>query len=239
MHTILKKVMPHNGTDFGAPTGTPIFAPSGGKIVRLGDFGANGNFIAIEHRGGYETGYSHLSRFEPGLKAGDTVKRLQPIGYVGSTGRSTGPHLHFSAKKDGKFIDPESLGLDRLTTLPKEELALFQKVKAKYDELLDAVLLPAPIVVATTAGTGTAEEGDSHFDEFGDDSALSGTVPNGPVESEGPALPVSKALKQAPPLLVDAPRPTAPAPRTGSALYMTDQELMRSQSARGDGEVEE
>jgi murein DD-endopeptidase MepM/ murein hydrolase activator NlpD len=247
LHPILKKVMPHNGTDFGAPAGTPIFAASSGKIVKLGDYGANGNFIAIEHRNGYETGYSHLLRFEPGLKVGDAVKRLQPIGYVGSTGRSTGPHLHFSAKKDGKFIDPESLGLDRLTTLPPDQLALFQKVKVKYDELLVSVELPPAITPPPPASAG-----ETHYDEFGAEEGSAALAPDvapdpaepGPVEAlalpEHPAPVETRPSEPGAPPGVPRPLPAPVAPgRSGSALYMTDQELLEAQSASDDGEVEE
>lgn len=238
LHPILKKVMPHNGTDFGAPTGTPIVASSAGKITKLGNYGANGNYIAIEHRGGYETGYSHLSRFEPGLKVGDTVQRLQPIGYVGSTGRSTGPHLHFSAKKDGKYIDPESLGLDRLTTLPKEELALFQKVKQKYDELLEAVPLP-PAIASPSTSEGNPLDRDEDFHD--------GTSETEELPMAAAVPPAAVPLAAVPPAAVpatvspaQAPVPQAAVPgRTGSALYLTDKELMQTQSLVDDGEVEQ
>jgi murein DD-endopeptidase MepM/ murein hydrolase activator NlpD len=246
MHPILKKVMPHNGTDFGAPTGTPIFASSGGKIVKLGNYGANGNYIAIEHRGGYATGYSHLSRFEPGLKAGDTVQRLQPIGYVGSTGRSTGPHLHFSAKKDGQYIDPESLGLDRLTTLPKDELALFQKVKHTYDALLEEIPLPASAVspvVAAVATTGADADHEADFHE-GDSNGEGLEVAHSPEVERGPGSAAgaprgadsNRPAALPPPLPVT---PVAPARRAASALYLTDEELIQSQSRSDDGEVEQ
>jgi murein DD-endopeptidase MepM/ murein hydrolase activator NlpD len=244
LHPILKKVMPHNGTDFGAPTGTPIVAASGGKITKLGNYGANGNFIAIEHRGGYETGYSHLSRFEAGLKVGDTVERLQPIGYVGSTGRSTGPHLHFSAKKDGKYIDPESLGLDRLTTLPKDELALFQKVKQNYDAMLDEIPLPeAPSAPSSAApdpeidfheGEGPSDPPSESRDlDVGDDVA----APIATEEAEA-ATRVARAAPSAPAPRSPSPSPSPPPGRSGSALYMTDRELMQTQSSVDEGEVD-
>ncbi len=105
-HPILKRIMPHEGIDFGAPMGTPVGASSYGTVTFVGFAGPTGNFVRLSHPGEIETGYAHLSRFAEGLKVGDKVKRLQVIGYVGSTGRSTGPHLHFSAKRAGKFSIP-------------------------------------------------------------------------------------------------------------------------------------
>src|SRR5690606_29226280 len=113
-HPVLKKFKPHNGVDFAAPTGTPVYAPYPGVVEKVGMAGPNGNLITIRHEGDIVTGYAHLSRFAPGIKPGVKVKTRQVIGYVGSTGRSTAPHLHFSAKKRGKFIDPLSLRLDAL-----------------------------------------------------------------------------------------------------------------------------
>ena len=152
-HPVLKKIKPHNGVDFAAPTGTPVYAPYPGVVEKVGMAGPNGNLITIRHEGDIVTGYAHLSRFAPGIKPGVKVKTRQVIGYVGSTGRSTGPHLHFSAKKRGKFIDPLSLRLDALRVLPSAERAKFQRERAKLDEILDAIPLPAPV-----ADEGAADE---------------------------------------------------------------------------------
>lgn len=174
MHPILKTVRPHNGTDFGCSTGTPIGATSPGTIVFRGPGGGYGNLIRIKHDGGYESGYAHLSRFEKGLKSGDRVERMQVIGYCGSTGRSTGPHLHFEMKKDGRFIDAESLNLDGLRVLPKDHRGEFAKVRAKYDPVLDEIPLPEPMKVAPTApqeATASAPENDGESpDEDTDES---------------------------------------------------------------------
>jgi murein DD-endopeptidase MepM/ murein hydrolase activator NlpD len=143
MHPILKRIKPHNGTDFGAPIGTPVVAAAAGKISFVGRAGPNGNMITIAHDGGFQTGYSHLSRFVKGLKVGARVEQKQPIGFVGSTGRSTGPHLHFSAKKNGRFIDPESLNLDGLLRLTVDQ-RLSSDLRRRYDRMLDELQLPAP-----------------------------------------------------------------------------------------------
>ncbi|HPT47360.1 MAG TPA: M23 family metallopeptidase, partial [Candidatus Rifleibacterium sp.] len=156
-------VMPHEGTDFGSPTGTPVGASSFGTVTFVGFAGATGNFVRIAHPGDIETGYAHLSRFAEGLKVGDKVKRLQLIGYVGSTGRSTGPHLHFSAKRAGKFFDAETLNLDGLRTLDQKERPQFEQTKAEYNKLLEAIPLPPPLsspkpatAVAAPATTSTS-----------------------------------------------------------------------------------
>lgn len=98
----------HDGIDIAAPMGTPVRAAAGGGIVALGVRGDYGRFIQIRHSHRLETAYAHLSRFAQGLKAGDLVKRDDVIGYVGSTGRSTGTHLHYEIRIDGRPVDPLS-----------------------------------------------------------------------------------------------------------------------------------
>ena len=98
----------HMGIDYAAPIGTPIFSVANGKVVHLGYNGAFGNLIILEHDGGYRTYYAHLSNYNVELALGNEVRRGLEIGYVGSTGRSTGPHLHFELRKDGVYIDPYS-----------------------------------------------------------------------------------------------------------------------------------
>lgn len=229
-HPILKIIKPHTGTDFGAPTGAPVYAALYGTVKFVGELGPNGNFIGIQHKNGYETGYSHLSRFAEGLKVGDRVKTLDLIGYVGSTGRSTGPHLHFGVKKAGTFIDPESLHLDSLATLPAKEREAFAKVKRSYDELLDAIALPAiPAgLLNTKPPTQPEQEHDHELDE--------------PVAAEPGTTPSSAV--QAMPTAVGAPspaRPASPSPASPnrSAIYLSDKELMATQSGSDDGESEQ
>lgn len=96
----------HMGIDYSAPTGTPVFSVATGKVVHLGYSGAFGNLIILEHPGNYRTYYAHLSAYNTELELGNEVRRGFEIGYVGSTGRSTGPHLHFELRKDGVYLDP-------------------------------------------------------------------------------------------------------------------------------------
>jgi murein DD-endopeptidase MepM/ murein hydrolase activator NlpD len=230
MHPVLKKIMPHLGIDFGAPAGTPIGASSYGTVTFVGFHGAVGNFVRIEHPGGIETGYGHMQRFADGLRVGDKVKRLQTIGYVGSTGRSTGPHLHFSVKKNGEFVDPASLNLDSMRVLSEAERPAFSKAKQEYDQKLDAIPLPAVTAPAPPPAVGSAapsgeEDVPADLDVgMGPDAAAPA-----PATSPAPASTVTAG---------GAPTP-APAAPAGNAVYVTDEELLKSQPSNDDGEVTE
>ncbi|KIN75131.1 M23 peptidase domain protein [Sulfitobacter noctilucae] len=107
-HPILKQVRNHNGVDWAAPTGTPVLAVAAGRVARAGDGGGYGNVVYLDHGNGIETRYAHLNAFAKGLRRGTRVEAGQVIGYVGTTGRSTGPHLHFELRVDGRPLDPLS-----------------------------------------------------------------------------------------------------------------------------------
>lgn len=143
LHPILHVFMPHNGVDFAADAGTPVFAACHGNIESVGDSGPSGNLVTIRHADGITTGYAHLSRFAPRLVQGQSVETRQLVGYVGSTGRSTGAHLHFSAKRNGIFIDPLSLKLDGDRVLPRVERAHLDEERAPLDKILDGIPLPS------------------------------------------------------------------------------------------------
>ncbi len=118
MHPVLHVVMPHNGVDFAAPVGAPVYATAAGTVSSVGMEGPCGNRVEIDHDGGITSVYCHLSRFAPGLHPGQRVEGRQLIAYVGQTGRVTGPHLHFGIKKNGMFIDPMTLRLDGVRVNP-------------------------------------------------------------------------------------------------------------------------
>ncbi|BDX21997.1 hypothetical protein TUM22923_13180 [Polynucleobacter sp. TUM22923] len=122
----------HMGIDYSAPIGTPIFSVATGKVVHLGYSGAFGNLIILEHPGNYRTYYAHLSNYNPELAVGNEVRRGLEIGYVGSTGRSTGPHLHFELRKDGVYVDPYS---------PKIQLDLWNMRESDSGLLTREILL--------------------------------------------------------------------------------------------------
>jgi murein DD-endopeptidase MepM/ murein hydrolase activator NlpD len=107
-HPVYKKYMPHLGVDYAAPTGTPVVALADGVVARTGRNGRAGKYVALTHYGIYRTAYSHLSRFAKGVRKGRKVHQGQVIGYVGTTGSSTGPHLDFQLKKFGKPLNPLS-----------------------------------------------------------------------------------------------------------------------------------
>jgi murein DD-endopeptidase MepM/ murein hydrolase activator NlpD len=187
MHPVLKKTMPHNGTDYGAPTGTPVYAAYRGTVEWVGPAGAGGNLVTILHANGIETGYAHLSKFAAGLKKGDKVGTFQLVGYVGSTGRSTGPHLHLSAKRDGKFFDVTTLQLDGIRVMPATDRPAFLAAKAELDKRLDAIALPDPPpepVAPLPADTAAAAAGSAAPGASGADAAPAapGIHPSGMVE---------------------------------------------------------
>ncbi len=129
-HPILKRYRPHHGTDFGAKKGTPLLAVNSGKVTFSGRMGGYGNVVKIKHAGGYESLYAHQSRRR--AKRGERVKKGQIIGYVGSTGRSTGPHLHFGLKKNGRWVNPmRVLGKKSVSASAKTVLKKF----TKYEEV--------------------------------------------------------------------------------------------------------
>lgn len=129
-HPVLKRRRPHNGTDFGAPTGTPVRVVADGKVVRAGWNGGHGRFVKVEHEGGYATSYSHLSKVL--VRRGDRIRQGKVVGRVGSTGMSTGPHLHFQMWKNRKYIDPMKAKLPNQSPLPASEKANFESEKAQW-----------------------------------------------------------------------------------------------------------
>ena len=105
-HPVLKRYRAHHGVDYAAPVGTPVYAIGSGKVIYKGYTGGGGHTVKIKHNGNYVTSYMHLSRYARGLKVGQSVKQKEVIGYVGSTGLSTGPHLDFRIYENGKAINP-------------------------------------------------------------------------------------------------------------------------------------
>ncbi len=125
----------HRGTDFAAPMGTPIMASGSGTIKKAGWCGGGGNCVAIKHNSTYETIYAHMSKFAQGIRKGVKVKQGQIIGYVGSTGKSTGPHLHYEVIVNGKKVNSQKLKLPSGKILKGEERKIFETKKIKLDVL--------------------------------------------------------------------------------------------------------
>ena len=125
-HPILGYTRMHKGTDFAVPTGTPIMAAGDGVIERASRWGTFGNYIRIRHNGTYETAYAHLSRYGRGIHKGVRVKQGQIIGYVGTTGRSTGPHLHYEVLMNGSQVNSQKMNLPTGRTLAGADLKKFE-----------------------------------------------------------------------------------------------------------------
>ena len=131
----------HRGTDFAAPMGTPIMASGSGVITRARWCGGGGNCVKIKHNSTYETIYAHMKNFERGIKEGSRVKQGQIIGYVGSTGNSTGPHLHYEVVENGKKINSQKLKLPSGKTLKGKEREVFEVTRIKLDVLKSELII--------------------------------------------------------------------------------------------------
>lgn len=132
-HPILGYSRMHSGVDFAAPYGAPIYAATDGRVVYAGRNGGYGKFVKINHGGGLATGYAHMSRIV--ASAGDRVRRGQIIGYVGSTGLSTGPHLHYELYRNGRAINPRSVKFTTTAQLAGSELRQFRARLAELKSL--------------------------------------------------------------------------------------------------------
>jgi murein DD-endopeptidase MepM/ murein hydrolase activator NlpD len=132
-HPILGGIIPHFGVDYAAPGGTPVWAVADGTVVSVGWAGGFGKQVVLRHTNGYRTYYGHLSRFGPGMKKGVRVKQKQIIGYVGTTGLSTGPHLDYRLSREGRFRNPLKEVFPLGDPIEKEKIEEFNK---KKDEIL-------------------------------------------------------------------------------------------------------
>ena len=130
-HPILGYTKMHSGVDFAAPRGTPIYAAGNGKVEIAGWTGGYGKFVRIQHANGYETGYGHMNGFASGIRPGVSVRQGQVIGYVGTTGRSTGPHLHYEISVRGKKVNPLGIKVPTGTQLAGKDLKSYKGARAK------------------------------------------------------------------------------------------------------------
>ncbi|MDR2124991.1 MAG: M23 family metallopeptidase [Desulfovibrio sp.] len=137
LHPILDIVRAHPAVDYAAPTGTPVKAIGGGLVTFRGVGRGAGNYVVLKHAGGYESMYMHLSGFARSLKQGGRVRQGEVIGFVGSTGYATGPHLDFRMKKNGRFLNPEKVLSPRDEAVPKAKLAAFAVERDRMRDLLD------------------------------------------------------------------------------------------------------
>ncbi|MGB7433255.1 MAG: M23 family metallopeptidase, partial [Ahrensia sp.] len=135
-HPILKYSKMHWGVDWSAPRGTPIISPGNGVVQKAGWAGGYGKQTVIKHANGYETSYSHQTRFAKGIQPGARVRQGQVIGYIGTTGLSTGPHLHYEMRVNGKRVDPMRVRLPKGSTLEGPQLEAFKSERDRIDALL-------------------------------------------------------------------------------------------------------
>lgn len=135
-HPILRRRRMHNGVDYAAPRGTPIYAAGDGVVKQAGWKAGYGRWVSIRHKNGYETGYAHQSRIAKGIRPGVRVEQGQIIGYVGSTGFSTGPHLHYEVHVNGRPVNPLKIRLRRGRELSGAELAAFERERDRIDALI-------------------------------------------------------------------------------------------------------
>ena len=138
-HPVTRKVQPHTGVDYAAPAGTPVVTIGDGVVTSVKYEGAGGNTVRIRHNSVYSTAYLHLSKYAKGLKAGQRVRQGEVIGYVGSTGRSTGPHLDFRVWKNGTPINPLKMDSPPAEPLKEENMKAFNETAEKYRAQIDTI----------------------------------------------------------------------------------------------------
>ena len=149
LHPLLGYTKMHKGVDFGVPTGTPIMAAGDGSIELAGFNGAYGNYVRIRHGNGFGTAYAHMSRIAQGIYTGKRVTQGQIIGFVGSTGRATGPHLHYEILNGSAQVNPTSIKIPTGTKLAGKELDHFNDNKSRLANLLSRLSNPTQRVAAT------------------------------------------------------------------------------------------
>lgn len=132
-HPILGYNKLHKGADFAAPTGTPIYAAGDGVIEKAGRWGSYGNYVRIRHNSKLKTAYAHMHKIKSGIRPGARVEQGQVIGTVGSTGRSTGPHLHYEVLINNKQVNPQGVNVPSGEQLKGHELRKFKNEIHKYD----------------------------------------------------------------------------------------------------------
>lgn len=149
-HPLLRRWRKHTGVDWAAPAGTPILAAGDGTVEKVGRNGGYGNYVRIRHANGFATAYGHMLRYAEGMESGVTVKQGQTIGYVGSTGMSTGPHCHYEVLVNNDFVNPMTIAVPRGLQLTGRELAAFQKERHRIENLMQMDPVVSRVAQATT-----------------------------------------------------------------------------------------
>jgi murein DD-endopeptidase MepM/ murein hydrolase activator NlpD len=157
-HPLLGIMRMHTGVDWAAPVGTPILAAGDGTVELVGGKGGYGNYVRIRHANGYSTAYGHMSRYAEGVAPGVAVKQGQVIGYVGSTGWSTGPHCHFEVLVNNNFVNPMTIAVPRGLQLTGRQLAEFQKERNRIETLMQMDPVTNRVAEASPAQTAAASQ---------------------------------------------------------------------------------
>ena len=152
-HPVTGKVRAHTGVDYAAPTGTPVMSIGDGTVISKGWGGGGGNTVKIRHNSVYTTAYLHLSRYAAGLKVGDRVRQGDIIGYVGSTGMSTGPHLDFRVWKGGTPINPLTMESPSAEPIKPENIPMLDSLRRVFSGILQAEIFASD----STVGSGAAD----------------------------------------------------------------------------------
>jgi len=155
-HPILGYTRLHAGTDFAAPSGTPIYAAGSGTIEMAQRNGSFGNYVRIRHANGYQTAYAHMRGYGRGIRKGVRVRQGQVIGYVGTTGRSTGPHLHYEVIHNGNKVNPQRIRVPTGRTLSGQQLAAFQEARTSINTMMAEA--PSMTQMAEAELTSDADE---------------------------------------------------------------------------------
>ena len=137
-HPVLEYLKAHQGVDYAAAVGTPVWSVADGTVTVAGNTGAGGNSVCIRHRNGFDTCYLHLSSYGTGVRVGARIAQKQVIGYSGNTGRTTGPHLHFAMKRNGAFVNPLNQKFPRSEPVPSTLVARFREAITPIAASLDA-----------------------------------------------------------------------------------------------------
>jgi murein DD-endopeptidase MepM/ murein hydrolase activator NlpD len=158
-HPILNTIRAHKGVDYAASAGTPIKATGDGRVAFMGNKGGYGRVVILQHGQSYETLYAHMSRFRAGMRAGAKVKQGQIIGYVGSSGLATAPHLHYEFRVNGIHKNPVNIVMPRANPIPRQQLTAFQSQIAPLIAQMESsrtpkvAQAPANILPAISAAT--------------------------------------------------------------------------------------
>jgi murein DD-endopeptidase MepM/ murein hydrolase activator NlpD len=147
----------HKGIDFAVPTGTPVMAAGSGLVTFAGYSSGFGNLVLVSHTNGYSTAYGHLSRFAPGVKKGTRVRQGQIVAYSGSTGMSTGPHLHYEVRMNGSQVNPTNMRMANGRTLSGEERRAFLTARARIDQVVASLPVQDKLVQAVDLREATVQ----------------------------------------------------------------------------------